>query len=259
MRKVGAKSRSLTGTLGTAARPAPGDVVRLLGAGFFKQPKVDYFNDTCCNRPTSQAIGIMARPFEFADLITGFSINQLSQLFSLDRRTVSERLRGLAPSGYRANHPVYKIADAAPLLIDGYLYADQVDERTKLQNAGREKDLWDAALKKQKFMEQEGDLWRTDKVVQVLADMFKLFRESVTVFVDALEHESDLPPPIVAKAKAFGDALLAGLRERLLALDTGFDDQPGYRTHEAAELLDDSEDAESEHSSDEELADLGLL
>lgn len=175
----------------------------------------------------------MARPFDFNDLITGFSVNQLSQLFNLDRRTVSERLRDTPPSGTRSQHPVWKIKDAAPLLLEGYMYSGQVDERAKLQRADKEKDYWDAMLKQQKFLENEKDLWRTDKNIEVFASTFKQFREAVTVFSDRMEHEADLPDKQVDLVKQFCDSLLSDARERLLQMDTGEDDVPGMSTAES--------------------------
>jgi len=170
----------------------------------------------------------------YADIVHGASINQLAELFAMDRRTVTDRLRGLTPSGVRASHPIYKVSEAAPLLLE-------VGAGTR-RAAEREKDYWDAQLKKQKFEENAGDLWRTSKVVQIFAQVFKQFRESTVVFIDALEHESGLPPEVIVKAKTFGDTLLNDTRQKLLVMDTGED-----------ESMPDESDA------DAELRELGLL
>ncbi len=162
----------------------------------------------------------MAATLTYQDLVKGFSINQLAELFGMDRRTVTDRLREVTPSGTRASHPIYRMVDAAPKLVgDG-----EIQTR---RNASSEKDYWDAQLKKQKFEENAGDLWRTDKVVEIMAGVFKVFREGVTVFVDRMEHESNLPPEIIETTKAFGDHLLTETRAKLLAMDTGEDDDQG--------------------------------
>lgn len=131
----------------------------------------------------------------------------------MDRRTVTDRLRGLEPSGTRASHPVYRISDAAPLLLE-------VTAGTTRRAAEREKDFWDAQLKKQRFEENASDLWRTSKVIEILAMVFKSFREAVVVYTDAMEHESGLPPEVVDKTKKFADNLLHETRVKLLALET---------------------------------------
>lgn len=138
----------------------------------------------------------------------------------MDRRTVTDRLREVEPAGTRASHPIYRMVDAAPKLIgDG-----EVQSR---RSAANEKDFWDAQLKKQKFEENAGDLWRTDKVVEILAGVFKVFRENVTVFVDRLEHETGLPPEMIESAKSFGDHLLTETRAKLLEIDTGENQDEG--------------------------------
>lgn len=180
----------------------------------------------------------MAATITYQDLVKGFSINQLAELFAMDRRTVTDRLRDVEPAGLRSSHPIYRLMDAAPKLSgDG-----QVQTR---RNATNEKDYWDAQLKKQKFEENAGDLWRTDKVVEVFAGVFKVFRENVTVFVDRLEHETGLPPEMIESAKSFGDHLLKETRAKLLAMDTS----------------EDSDQGDTEGTPDDEeafLADLGL-
>lgn len=159
----------------------------------------------------------MAATITYTDIVQGASISQLAELFGMDRRTVADRIRGMTASGTRGGHPVYLIADAAPRLINN---TDVPEENKTRRNAEREKDHWDAQLKKQKFEENAGDLWRTDRVIEVFADVFKLFRESVVVFMDNLEHESGLPPEVIVKTKIFGDGLLSGCREKLINLQT---------------------------------------
>lgn len=167
----------------------------------------------------------MAKSQEFSELLRGASINQLSQLFELDRRTVADRLRGVTPSGRRSTFPIYRIADVAELLVSGYMSEEQLTEAQKRQRADKEKDYWDARLKEQKFLENQGDLWRTDKVIEVLSTVFKEFREAMVQFVDKIEHESDLPTHLVNKTKSFSDGLLVELREKLVMMDTHEDDE----------------------------------
>lgn len=182
----------------------------------------------------------MAATITYSDLVKGFSINQLAELFEMDRRTVTDRLRDVEPSGTRASHSVYRMVDAAPKLLG----VGENSVKTSIRNAN-EKDYWDAQLKKQKFEENAGDLWRTDKVVEILASVFKVFREGVTVFVDRLEYESNLPPEMIESAKTFGDFLLTETRAKLVAMDTN-------------EGVDDAGAEDNPEDEDTFLADLGL-
>jgi hypothetical protein len=161
----------------------------------------------------------MAKASEFTELVRGASISQLGQLFDLDRRTVTDRLKDTQPSGRRNAHPIYKIADIAELLVVGYLTKDKLSEAQQLKYAGNAKDHWDSQLKRQKYLENMHDLWRTEKVISVFADVFKTFREAVVVFADEMEHESGLTGEQIDKVKGFCDALLIETRAKLLQLD----------------------------------------
>lgn len=161
----------------------------------------------------------MARQFEFKDILEGASINQLGQMFELDRRTVTDRLKGMTPSGKRGGHSIYKISEVAPLLINGYMTEGEVDEKRRRMRASEEKDMWDAQNKRLKFLEANGDLWRTEKVVEVLSGVFKHFRESIVMFADEMEFESDLSEKQVKKVKGFTDHLLIDVRDKLLQME----------------------------------------
>lgn len=184
---------------------------------------------------------------DFAELVRGCSINQLATLFDLDRRTVADRLKEVQPSGRRNTFPIYKISDVAELLVAGYMTQEQITEAQKRRRPDREKDYWDARLKEQKYLENMGDLWRTDRIVEVFAVVFKQIRESLIVFLDALEHESGLPPKQIEKAKHFGDALLVEMRDNLMSLDL---DPEGEHTLPEPKPQEPSED---------DLRELGLL
>jgi hypothetical protein len=184
--------------------------------------------------------------YTFADIVRGASINQLAELFELDRRTVTDRLRDLKPCGTRSTFPIYKVREASALLLERYVYNDRgelvLNEKRKQES---DKDYWDGQLKKQKYEENAGDLWRTEKVVVVVSEILKLFRESVTVFIDSLEYDSGLPAAQVAQARVFGDNLLATCRQKLLEL-------------QADTLEPETPDTLDQGSDEEDFSDLGL-
>ena len=191
---------------------------------------------------------------EFSELVRGASINQLAALFDLDRRTVANRLKEVQPCGKRNSFPIYKISEVAELLVVGYMTGDAVSETQKRQRADKEKDYWDAKLKEQKYLENMGDLWRTERIVEVFAVVFKQIRESVTVFIDALEHESGLPTKQIEKAKHFGDALLVEMRDHLMSLNLDPEGEHVLPPPQATGGNDKADDA-----SEDELRELGLL
>ena len=172
---------------------------------------------------------------EFDELVKGASIRQISLLFEMEREIVSDIIRdsGVKPSCLRNNRPVYLISEVAPFLVTSVAPTlSPVNEKTAVRiqrrNASTEKDYWDAQLKRQKFMEQAGDLWRTDKVIETLANIFKHLRESIVVFLDSMEHESGLPVRQIEKTKAFGDQLLQGMHDKLVSLNVPIEGDHDY-------------------------------
>lgn len=164
----------------------------------------------------------MTKAVDFNELLSGASIQQLSLLFDKDRVTVRKVIEefNIQPASKRSGHPIYKVSEIAPFLsrVGG-------SGRGGVGNkSSHEKDHWDAELKRQKFMENNGDLWRTDVVVQSYIAVFKFIRESVTVFVDRIEYETEVDEKTVTSIKNFADLLLSDTREKILGAD--FEEKP---------------------------------
>lgn len=49
-------------------------------------------------------------------------------------------------------------------------------------------------LNRQKYLEQAGDLWPTEKVVEVISDMFKLIQMPLRLGRDSVANEQELTP-----------------------------------------------------------------
>lgn len=146
---------------------------------------------------------------DFQNLLRGASINQLAEIFQCDRRTVTNKLRSLKPSGARSGFPIFSIKEAAPLIL-------KVKEDAKI-TAAIEKDFWDAQLKRQKYERENYDLWPTDQVEDVIATLLKIFRESYTMYIDNMETDSDVPAHLIEKLKRQGDHMLQTCFESLEA------------------------------------------
>ena len=52
-----------------------------------------------------------------AMLYEGASVNQLGVIFGMKNTEVAAKMRKVAPSGMRSGYPIYKIADAAAVLV----------------------------------------------------------------------------------------------------------------------------------------------
>jgi len=154
----------------------------------------------------------------------GVGIDWLSGAFEMDRRKVRVRLAGCPIMEHRkaksGTYPVYRLRDAAAYLVPGHA---AVAEAIRNMNSSDlppdlQKDVWDARLKEIKWREQAGELWRTSDVTEVLAETFKVMRQSIQLWADGLEAETDLPPEVRSRIIEMSDQLQAELHQRLVEM-----------------------------------------
>ena len=133
-------------------------------------------------------------------LFEGASISQLGKLFGMDNRTVQSKITGIEPCGRRAGHPIYAVKEAAPFLVETQLDIDDIEQVItyvrKLNHTNLPKmltkEFWAAMTAKQKFEENAGDLWRTDHVSEVFADLVKAIRIPLVLAHDTIANEMEL-------------------------------------------------------------------
>lgn len=153
---------------------------------------------------------------EFFD---GMTVPRLAQLFRLDRRTVTEKLRPLRPTGDRRGAPTYHIVDAAPYLVEPI-----VDIAKYLAEVGPgdlpaplQAQYWNAQNSKLKYKEQSGDLWRTQQVLEVLTGVFRSLTQSLRLLADRIEAQTGLTPEQRAIIeREVSDKAIDMLRKRLV-------------------------------------------
>lgn len=153
------------------------------------------------------------------EFFNGMTIPRLAQLFRLDRRTVTEKLRPLRPTGERRGAPTYHVVDAAPYLVEPI-----VDIEEYLQNIGPsdlppslQAQYWNAQNGKLKYKEQAGDLWRTQQVLEVLTSVFRSLTQSLRLLADRVEAQTGLTPEQRAIIeREVSDKAIDMLRNRLV-------------------------------------------
>lgn len=125
----------------------------------------------------------------------GVSANWLCHVFGMDRVTVKKRLAEgkCQVAGKNKGTPLYLIKDAAAWLVK-----PQVD-LTKYIQGLRPNDLppilnaayWDAMLKRQKWEENAGDLWRTKDVIDVLGNLATTLKSTIQLWPEQVSGLSD--------------------------------------------------------------------
>lgn len=129
--------------------------------------------------------------------LQGVSTAWLAAAFRMDNNTVKKRLVDCPEIGKgKGNSPLFDLAQAA-----GYLVKPKVDIRTWIKSlrpadlpSYMQSEFWDAQNKRQKFEENAGDLWRTDKVIALYAETFKLIKDTMNMWVDNIQKHEGLTP-----------------------------------------------------------------
>lgn len=153
------------------------------------------------------------------EFFNGMTVPRLAQLFRMDRRTVTEKLRPLRPTGERRGAPTYHVVDAAPYLVEPI-----IDIEEYLKNVGPgdlpaplQAQYWNAQNGKLKYKEQAGDLWRTEQVLKVFTGAFRSLAQSLRLLADRVEAQTGLTTEQRAIIeKEISDKALNLLRKRLV-------------------------------------------
>lgn len=197
---------------------------------------------------------------QLALIYDGVTVTTLSQIFDMDHKEVNKRVVGRVTPVSESNgrYAKYRIRDAAPYLID-----HKVDPEEYLKNLSPTKlppalqdSFWKAQLSRQKYEENKKDLWRTARVVEVVASAFKVVRLSILMFADNVQQQTELSEQQRRIIQGLTDGLLAELHRSLVdefemyvpAPDEH--GQPLTDAHGEAEGTDDDSEPEDGGSND---------
>ncbi len=149
------------------------------------------------------------------------SVSQLAQVFRTDRKTAMAKLRGCPPVAKNTRGAfLYDLAAAA-----AYLVEPKVDIAAYIKRL-RPADLppylhdayWAALEKRQKVELRAGDLWETEKVIDVFGELAKKIKGQVMLWTDQLEKRRKLAPEEREFFNAQCDGLLAMVFEAFTGL-----------------------------------------
>lgn len=167
----------------------------------------------------------------------GATIPQLSQLFGLSQKAVQQRIIGRVspsrPKGASDKDPLrYHVADVAPLLCDPQVDIEEVLKSLTpakfppmLQDA-----FWKAQKSRLEVEEKLGNLWSTERVVEILGKAFKPCRMAILMFKEQIEQQEELTVRQRALLDEMSDSLLQLLNEGLVKQFEGYtpsDDEHG--------------------------------
>ncbi len=171
-------------------------------------------------------------PQSKAMLFDGASISQLATLFKKDKRDVTKQIAGLRACGKRQGNPIWHVREAAQYLVEPI---GDIEEKIKRMHH-RDlppmllKEFWNGQNARLKFEEEQGDLWRTDKVLEHYATAFKALRTEILLMADAVDRTAELSDRQREIIREMTDGLLKNLRKTLVDQfknepDRNFDDE----------------------------------
>lgn len=154
-----------------------------------------------------------------AMLFDGCNLTQLAKIFRMERRDLSPKLREVTPCGERGGYPIYYIHEVAPHVvkpiydIENYIMRMNHNDLPKMVS----KEFWNGLKARQEYQLKAGELWPTDKVVEVMSEAFKQMRMSLLLMGDALDRETTLTEQQQTRLRTMIDGALNDLADGLIS------------------------------------------
>lgn len=158
-------------------------------------------------------------------LFDGVSISVLADLFGKDKREVSKLIRNVTPTGKRGGFDIFSIRDAAKYLVEPNIDLGEYIKNLRPNDLPPmlQKDYWAAQRSRQIYEAEAGDLWPTDEVREVFAEVFKKLRTGILLFTDTIEAKTELTDKQRTLITSMSDALLDELHKSLIEGDPDVD------------------------------------
>lgn len=177
---------------------------------------------------------------------TGVTEAWLSQVFAMDQKTVQAKLRWcpvkrVVRRGRTMQTRYYDVKEAARfLVVPAMSTQDYMRELKRGQlPPALQQSVWDALLKRQTWEERAGQLWRTDKVREVLGSTFQTIKFTVQLWAETVERQKELSQPQRALIVEMSDSLLQDVYDALVKKAAG--SSTGPQLSEMADYVGEEE------------------
>lgn len=132
-------------------------------------------------------------------LVRGVTAAWLAEAFDMDIRAVKIRLRDCPVKsahsrGTKMLSTYYELKVAAAYLVTPAFSTAEYLRGVKRGDlpASLQQTVWDALLKRQKWEEAAGQLWRTEKVREVLGVTFQTMKFTMQLWTETLDRQTEL-------------------------------------------------------------------
>lgn len=191
----------------------------------------------------------MATKGESVTITGGLATNaDICKLFGLTDKTVRNKLSTLSPAMIQGSGKYYVLADVLPLIVKPKNIADYI-RTMNFSELPKDltKEFWAGQRSQQIFLKEAGDLWPTNKVVDLVGEAFKTIAMKVKLLGDQIDREATMTPEQRRLVEGMIDETLKGIANELQAK---FKRRPEVKLPTEEDAQDD--DAEEEED-DEQL------
>lgn len=152
---------------------------------------------------------------DLAEVYGGVSAAWLGHVFGMDKNTIKKKLAKCEVAGRNRGTPLYRIKDAAAWLVP-----PKVDLMTYIKSL-RPQDMppqlndayWSAMGKRQKVLQEAGELWRTPDVLDVFGKAAIKIKSTVQLWTDEVDRVHGLSDEQRAMLIRMADGLLEDIHE----------------------------------------------
>lgn len=147
----------------------------------------------------------------------GATLRQLCVLFKMDISKVKARIADIEPCAHRHGFPVYAIKDAASVLSEPRWPMDEWIKRMNHADLPMllRKEYWAGMRSRQLYEIAAGDLWPTDRVIEMASEMLKVIAMSARLASDQVERETGITVRQREVVNRLMDSMLANARDAL--------------------------------------------
>lgn len=161
---------------------------------------------------------------EVHEVDRGVTIRWLCAAFTMSRNQVIAKLAGcpsirLAQNGGK----VYELRVAASYLVKPQInireYIEKLDPKDLPERLKRE--FWSSRITEQRFRREAGDLWRSEDVIALYGELFKLIKSKTQLWADSVENVEALTEPQREMLVELVDDLISNIYKTVEELETG--------------------------------------
>lgn len=129
-------------------------------------------------------------------VMRGVTLNWLSQVFGIPHGKVKYLLKDCPIKAQHKNGAIYELKVAASYLVKPVVDVEEYMKTLKIEDLPTrlQDQYWSAMNKRQKWEENAGLLWRTERVSAAVGELLLFVKESANLFVQNLETTTEVTP-----------------------------------------------------------------